>query len=402
MTNDKKSDFGPFARAKRLSVNVGLREAARAMGVSATYLSRVENNIDPPSPDLINLMAKLYGVTVEDLTSHAKNRSATAAAHGRAIQNSAELRAFYRVVSRLDPEEIDRVLREILKSKGHSDEEIEGELIQLKEELPRLSKGQEDLLASHVHPRRLSARRIAKRAESMLASFGLNHESYFPPTPIERLAESTAGIRYRVDRLTCKKSGEPLVLGLTGWNDQGEREITMNGVLADSQKSSDEARFNFTLAHELFHAIEHLPLMPVENGLTIARAGVVDISFDKPLRIRMSNAERAVSTWAANEAGPRILLTDEDWREWQANTFSTALLMPGWAVVREFSRRSGEDYVELQDGENIRERALEIAGAYLAGDTVYSRSLCELFGVSRQAMAIRLIQLRLVREKLSS
>lgn len=396
MMSDRKLSFGPFARARRMGTNLGLREAARAMQVSATYLSRVENDIDPPSPDLINWMAKLYGVTLEDLTSHAKNRSAAAAAHGRAIQNSAELRAFYRLVPKLNPEEIDRVLREILKSRGHSEDEIEGELIHLKSELPRLSKGQEDLLASRVHPRRLSARRIAKRAESVLASFGLDRESYSPPTPIERLVESVPGIRYRVDRLTCEKSGEPLVLGLTGWNDQGEPEITMNGVLADSQKSSDEARFNFTLAHEFFHAIEHLPLMPVENGVAIARVGVVDISLDKPLRSKMSNAERAVSNWAASEAGPRILLTDEDWREWQANTFSTALLMPAWAVAREFSRRSGQDYVQVQDGESIRERALEIAAANLVGDTVYSKSLCESFGVSRQAMAIRLIQLQLV------
>ena len=47
---------------------------------------------------------------------------------------------------------------------------------------------------------------------------------------------------------------------------------------------------------------------------------------------------------------------------------------------------------------NPRDFALDLAGEFLLAGTVYAQSLAELFDVSRQAMAIRLLDLGLVRE----
>jgi len=110
-----------------------------------------------------------------------------------------------------------------------------------------------------------------------------------------------------------------------------------------------------------------------------------------------SRAKRAVDGWA-KATGSRRLFTNEDWREWQANTFAAALLMPEWAVKEEFSRHVGSDHLPGFGGTGIREIALEIAGTEDFDGRGHDTSLAELFTVSRQAMAIRLIDLDLIRE----
>ena len=94
-------------------------------------------------------------------------------------------------------------------------------------------------------------------------------------------------------------------------------------------------------------------------------------------------------------ARDRRLLTQEDWREWQANTFAAALLMPDWAVSREFEARTGEKNLMVQK-ESAKQFALQIAGQMAFRDVVYEQSMADKFAVSRQAMAIRLLDLELV------
>ncbi len=173
----------------------------------------------------------------------------------------------------------------------------------------------------------------------------------------------------------------------------------INSVLADSNRESDEHRFNFTLGHELFHAIEHLPRVPREAIAPLARMQVSDALYVECEAVKMrSTAERAVNSWANNSVGARGLVTDEDWREWQANTFSSALLMPHWAITAEFRRRLGAESVMVDRSANPREAALQIAGELVFESDNYEKSLAGLFAVSRQAMAIRLLELGLVKE----
>jgi len=211
-------------------------------------------------------------------------------------------------------------------------------------------------------------------------------------------------IEYRVEKLKCKSSGEPLVLGLTRWNPEGRKQIVINTVLADSTKASDLWRFNFTLGHELFHAIEHLPLAPRTSCESLRRLSpVLDVMFvdrgEEGGRARVtapkSAAGKAVDVWARKTDHKR-LVTDEEWREWQANVFSSALLMPGWAVKAEFRDRIATDSISAGRTEDARQLALWAAGERIFDAGVYEQSLAEKFGVSRQAMAIRLLDLELV------
>jgi len=400
MATKSKSSFGSFAKAARLNVPLGLRQVAREIGISAGYLSKVENDLDDPSGELMAHMARLYKVPMEELTRRASSARASAAAHGHAVQASAELRALYRLAAQLEAVDVEEIIRKVLRKKGATDREIENQLTSLKAELPRVAKNVQDgLFAAEAKPRFLSKRRITEMAYETLNRRGLTKENYIPPTPIELIVENEQGVHYRIEERKCDKRGNPLVLGLTGWDEKGERQIVINSVLADSNRESDEHRFNFTLGHELFHAIEHLPRVPREAIAPLARMQVSDALFiEGEARKMLSTAERAVNSWAGNSAGPRGLVTDEDWREWQANTFSSALLMPHWAVTAEFRLRVGAEEVIVDRSANPREAAIQIAGELVFESDQYEESLAGLFAVSRQAMAIRLLELGLVKE----
>ncbi len=394
--SSKKETFGAFVKAARLKKGLGLRQVAREFDTPAAYLSRVENDIEAPSGELIAQMAQRYQVPVEVLTPLVARPNSTATAYGHILQTTPELRALYRLGTQLDTTIIDELLRRALKKQGTSEAEIEKTLSTLKSELPRVANSaREGLFAAEARPRFLSKQAIARMADKLLARSGLSENNYTPPTPVEILVENEPGVLYRIDELKCDKYRNPLVLGLTGWDHRGERQIVVNSILADSNRESDAHRFNFTLAHELFHAVEHLPRVPKETIPPLAR---MQVFIDAEHARRQSAAEKAVKSWANNGIGPRGLSTNEDWREWQANTFAASLLMPSWAVVREFRQRIGADKIEVSVPNNGREAALVLAGERIFDSTIYEQSLAELFDVSRQAMAIRLLQLELVQE----
>jgi transcriptional regulator with XRE-family HTH domain len=395
MTRTTKQ-FGKFVKDKRLRSHISLREAARRLDVSAAYLSRVENGEEKVSGLLIARMAQLYEETIERLTLLAdSSETRSAAAFGQSLKNKPELRALYRLGNQYDAATIDEMLRRFLREQGVTNEtEIEQRIAQLKLELPRLSKGADNLLAAEVRPRCLSKVAVAQMAYAFLARHGLDPTSYAPPTEVEMLVEMEPDVDYRVDDLKCTDRGQPAVLGLSCWGLDGRRQIVVSSALADSWRKTDVHRFNFTLGHELFHALEHLPRTTV-SALNRLAAIEDDLVFVEVLRPCRSTAERAVNAWVKNGAARR-LLTHEDWREWQANTFAAALLMPEWAVVPEFEVRVGAPFITAPDGK-VKQAALSVAGEALLGSTVYEESLADKFAVSRQAMAIRLIDLGLIR-----
>ena len=162
-----KSNFGPFAKEARLKAGFGLRQVARDIGISAAYLSRVENGIEDPSGKLIENLARHYKIPIEELTSRATKPKASAAAHGRTMQASPELRALYRLGAQIEAVELAEFIRNFLREKGVSEGEIEKQLAQLKSELPRVAKNARDgLFAAEAKPRFLSKRRIASIASS--------------------------------------------------------------------------------------------------------------------------------------------------------------------------------------------------------------------------------------------
>lgn len=388
----KAQSFGEFARSVRLQAGYGLREAARKMGISAAYLSRVENDVDAPSAGLTIKMSSLYRRPVEDFNAVAHSAAVKATVRGRQIQANEDLRALYRMAETLTSGELDEAIRFVLKNRGLRNDEIERELLRLRAELPRLRQGRRDgLLAADIRRRILSKRAISAMADELLEGAGIGSATYTPPTPVEQVVEEQPGLAYRIEELPWND-----VLGLTKLHG-GERHIIINARLADKSDSTSQHRFNFTLAHELFHAIEHLRPEASRAPTVMQRQVLALIESDVENSPRRSAAQKAVDRWAMSEKGPG-LRTDEDWREWQANVFASSLLMPAWSLQREFRLRIGTEFVVVEHTTQLREVALQIAGDVFGGDIVHANSLADLFDVSRQAMAIRLLELRLIRE----
>ncbi len=74
--------FGATLRLLRIESGLGLRDLARRLGVSSTYLSRVENGIDPvPTPERIEAIARELDVPVTLLMEVAHRLSPYVAAY---------------------------------------------------------------------------------------------------------------------------------------------------------------------------------------------------------------------------------------------------------------------------------------------------------------------------------
>lgn len=367
------------------------------MAISGAYLSRVENDVDPASAELIRKMSQLYKRALEEFNVAARRPAVSAEVRGREIQSREDLRALYRMGEMLTRDELEDIIRSVLQKRGLGAEDVERELARLRSELPRIRRSDgEGLLAADIKPRFLSKRAISTMARELLEAAQLGPHSYTPPTPIERLVDFQEGITYTIADLPSKQ-GAPIILGLSKWNGLTERQIIINTTLADSVQGTSEHRFNFTLAHELFHAMEHLPLAMDAVGSSLMRLEhTMFVERDRPVS-RLSTAERVVARWAKSQKAG-TLVTNEDWREWQANIFASYVLMPNWSVINEFQRRVHADFIITPQHRNLREEALEVAGEILFGNIIYECSLADQFAVSRQAMAIRLLDLGLVRE----
>jgi transcriptional regulator with XRE-family HTH domain len=67
-----KEQFGAFIRRKREEKDLGLREMAKKIGISPTYLSKCERDeFPPPSEDRVREIAKILGCDVDDLLARA-------------------------------------------------------------------------------------------------------------------------------------------------------------------------------------------------------------------------------------------------------------------------------------------------------------------------------------------
>ena len=69
-----REKFGAFIRRKReaMEPRVGLREMAKMIGVSPTYLSKVERDeFSPPAEDKVKAIAKIINCDVDELLARA-------------------------------------------------------------------------------------------------------------------------------------------------------------------------------------------------------------------------------------------------------------------------------------------------------------------------------------------
>jgi transcriptional regulator with XRE-family HTH domain/Zn-dependent peptidase ImmA (M78 family) len=375
----------------RKSAGLTLREAARRLELSPSYLSKVElDKADPPSADVIRRMATLYEVQVASLLQHAQRRVHDVI--GQDVHDNAGLLAFYRMANDMNSTDILSMIQKLLTLLP-PDEKARLEA-KIKSDFPRLSQGRSFLFASRLRPRFLSKTNIRQIADRILAEHGLTRETYIPPTPIEQIIEGTEGIHLVPSddpEMQCERDGSPLVLGLTRWDLENRRLIEINESLYESDSRHSRHRLNYTLAHEYWHAIEHLPLMDSQGR----RGGLFRVNVDRHLI-----SDRKQLRWWERKT-KRKLVTNEDWQEWQAQYFAGEIMMPHWSVRNEFERRLGASLITAPEGCSREEWADELASAIFARDGVEAEPLCELYDVSRQAMAIRLCELDLVQATLN-
>ena len=68
----EKEQFGEFVRRAREAKEIGLREMAKMIGVSPTYLSKIERDeFPPPAEDKVRKIAEIIGCDADELLARA-------------------------------------------------------------------------------------------------------------------------------------------------------------------------------------------------------------------------------------------------------------------------------------------------------------------------------------------
>jgi transcriptional regulator with XRE-family HTH domain len=69
---DARERFGQFVRRRRCSSKIGLRQMAKRIGISPTYLSKVERDeFPPPAEERVREIAKIIGCNADELLARA-------------------------------------------------------------------------------------------------------------------------------------------------------------------------------------------------------------------------------------------------------------------------------------------------------------------------------------------
>jgi transcriptional regulator with XRE-family HTH domain len=109
--------FGEFVRRERVSKEIGLREMAKMIGVSPTYLSKVERDeFSPPAEDKVKAIAKIIGCDADDLLARAGRVSSDISDIIK--RRPVELAALLRTTKGLTGSDIARLVRQAQKAKG--------------------------------------------------------------------------------------------------------------------------------------------------------------------------------------------------------------------------------------------------------------------------------------------
>lgn len=169
-------------------------------------------------------------------------------------------------------------------------------------------------------------------------------------------------------------------LGKTSEGDQIAGAMSVlpdGGMIRIDQSVVSSPLYTFTLAHEIGHWVLH-------------RASIVEAQcqgnlFDDAPR-EWVTLHRNVNATGGGRIPPE---------EWQANRFATHLLMPTEQVLQHYVARFGEQPIHNTQYATLRDCALDAATRSFSGVA----SLASEFEVSKRAMAIRLEELSLVRDK---
>jgi len=118
MTNrsEARHPFGAVIRQAREAKEIGLREMAKRIGVSPTYLSKIERDeFPPPAEDKVKVIADILGFDADALLARAGRVSSDISDIIK--RQPVELAALLRTTKGLKAEDIARLSREAQRAK---------------------------------------------------------------------------------------------------------------------------------------------------------------------------------------------------------------------------------------------------------------------------------------------
>ncbi len=116
MSSSKGEKFGATVRSEREKLEIGLREMAKKIGVSPTYLSKIERDeFPPPAEDQFRKIAEILGRDVDQLLALAGKVSSDLSEIIR--ERPHELAALLRTTKGLTVDDVARLAREAEKAK---------------------------------------------------------------------------------------------------------------------------------------------------------------------------------------------------------------------------------------------------------------------------------------------
>ena len=117
MTNGRNIKFGAFVRQERMGKEFGLRQMAKMIGVSPTYLSKVERDeFPPPAEDKVRKIAEILEIDVDELLALAGKVSSDLSEIIR--EHPRELAALLRTTRGMTADDVVRLAREAKKTEG--------------------------------------------------------------------------------------------------------------------------------------------------------------------------------------------------------------------------------------------------------------------------------------------
>lgn len=116
MTSGREK-FGAFIRREREAREIGLREMAKKIGVSPTYMSKVERDeFTPPTEDKVRAIAQILECDPDELLAMAGRMPSDLADIIK--RQPVEMSALLRTANGLSAEDLARLSREAGKAKG--------------------------------------------------------------------------------------------------------------------------------------------------------------------------------------------------------------------------------------------------------------------------------------------
>ena len=187
------------------------------------------------------------------------------------------------------------------------------------------------------------------------------------PTPIDQFASDYLNLKVSFQKLSSDGS----IYGLTAYVDT-EYQIEVDG----SQRSIF-LKTNDVVLDKSFIEPANIRKLCGKRRFTLAHECAHQILF------QLDSDDRKIACHKRPEVrgnGSRVLRTQEDWNEWQANVLGAAILLPQKEVDLAMRRFAETPLINYE-------------GRYSYGDHLTLRLFCRLFGVSKTTASIRLRQL---------